>query len=111
MKQKYVFKSKSDFHKWIKIANLFAKSLCPTKIVLEQYNKLSATQRTAIKKQFSECDDIRRKKIPKEEDPSAWEIGIMVDAHIIACEYNVDPLTAILCVNPICKPNEKIVVR
>ena len=95
----------------ITIGNVFAKSLCPVNEVLKQYNNLTASQRTAIKKQFSEYDDIRRQKIPKEENTYAWEIGIMVDANILACEYDIDPLTVVLCINPICRPNEKIMVK
>ena len=67
MKIKYVLKSKADFQKWITIGNVFAKSLCPVNEVLKQYNNLTASQRMAIKKQFLEYDDIRRKKIPKKE--------------------------------------------
>ena len=67
MKIKYVLKSKADFQKWVTIGNVFAKSLCPVNEVLKQYNNLTASQRMAIKKQFSEYDDIRRRKIPKEE--------------------------------------------
>lgn len=111
MKIKYIFKSKVDFQKWVTYGNVFAKSLCPVDEVLKQYNGLSSSQRTSIKKQFLECDNIRRKKIPAEENISAWEMGIMVDAHIIACEYSIDPLTAVLCINPLCKPNEKIIVK
>ena len=111
MKIKYVFKSKADFQKWVTIGNVFAKSLCPVDEVLKQYNKLTASQRMSIKKQFLEYEDIRRKKIPKEENTYAWEIGIMVDANILACEYEVDPLTVVLCINPIRRPNEKIMVR
>lgn len=88
MKIKYVFKSKADFQKWVTIGNVFAKSLCPVDEVLKQYNKLTASQRMSIKKQFLEYEDIRRKKIPKEENTYAWEIGIMVDANILACEYD-----------------------
>lgn len=111
MKIKYVLKSKADFQKWIMIGNKFAKSLCPVNEVLKQYNNLTASQRKAIKKQFSEYEDIRRRMIPKEENTYAWEIGIMVDANILACEYDIDPLTVILCINPICRPNEKIMVK
>ena len=111
MKIKYVLKSKADFQKWVTIGNVFAKSLCPVNEVLKQYKNLTASQRTAIKKQFSEYDDIRRQKIPKEENTYAWEIGIMVDANILACEYDIDPLTVVLCINPICRPNEKIMVK
>ena len=50
MKIKYVLKSKADFQKWVTIGNVFAKSLCPVNEVLKQYNNLTASQRTAIKK-------------------------------------------------------------
>lgn len=109
MKAKYVFISKKEFQKWINTGNQLAKSLCPTAEVLKQYNCLTAQQRISIRKQFSECDNIR--KIQVKDDRSAWLLGIMVDAHIIACEYNIDPLTAVLCISPLCKPNEKIVVK
>ena len=111
MKFKFVTKSKSEFIKWTTIGNLFAKSLCPLNDVLKQYNNLMPAQRFEIKELFSMYDDIRRKKIPKDEMSNAWEIGVMVDAHIIATEYNIDPLTAVLCINPICKPNEKILIK
>lgn len=111
MKTKYVFKSKADFQRWIDTGNRLAQSLCPAKEIWIQYNTLSSAQRLAIQKRFSEYDDIRRKKIRELDNPSAWAIGVMVDAHIIACEYNIDPLTAILCVKPICRPNEKIIIR
>lgn len=111
MRTKYVFKSRNDFQRWIDTGNILAKSLCPVKEIWTQYNTLSSAQRLAIQKRFSEYDDIRRKKIQELGDPSAWAIGVMVDAHIIACEYNIDPLTAILCVNPICRSNEKIMLK
>lgn len=111
MKNKVLIKSKADFTKWVSISNLLAKSLIPYKDALNQFNALSSTQRINIKKAFDKCDKIRRIKIPKGEDDSAWEISIMVDAHIIATEYNIDPLTAMMCVAPICKPNERIYIK
>ena len=110
MKTKFVFKSKNDFQMWISKGNLFAKSLCSMQEILKQYNTLTAKQRVNIKKRFLEYDAIRQKKIPK-EDTYAWELSIMVDANILACEYDIDPLTVVLCINPICKPNEKIIVK
>ena len=32
----------------------------------------------------------------------------MVDAHIIATEFNIDSLTAVMCIHPPCKNNEQI---
>lgn len=106
MKNKIVFKSKKEIVSWISIANLLAKSRISHIEALKQFNALSAIQRTKIKMAFDEYDEIRRKNIPAGEMNSNWEISVMVDAHIIATENNIDPLTALMCINPICKKNE-----
>lgn len=110
MKVKISIKSKKDVVKWIELSNLMAKSMCDYETVISQFNTLSPSDKLIIKKRFNDCDEVRKTKIPKTEH-DAWLIGIMVDAHIIAYEYNIDPLTVLLCVNPICKPNEKLIVK
>ena len=110
MKTKYVIKSKNEFEHWLKVGNIFARSICNPHTILKQYNALIPDLRRQIKNKFLICDEIRRTKIPNTED-EAWFMGVMVDAHIIGTEYNIDPLTVILCINPICKANEKIIVR
>lgn len=110
MKTKVVIKSKSDALKWLEVCNLLAKSMCDYNIVLSQFNSLSPSDRINIKNRLNKCDEVRKKKVPNTEQ-EAWLIGIMVDAHIIACEYNVDPLTVMLCVNPICKANERLIIK
>lgn len=80
-------------------------------VALKQFNSLSAVQRACIKKTFEEYEQKRKNKIPKGEMDSAWQISVMVDSHIIATEYNIDPLTVIMCLNPICRDNEKIIVK
>lgn len=110
MKTKIAIKSIQDISKWIEISNIMARSMCDPQTVLSQFNALSPTDRINIKKRFNKCDDIRRTKIPNTEQ-EAWLIGIMVDAHIIAYEYNIDPLTAVLCINPICKAEQKIFAK
>ncbi len=111
MKSKIVFKTKKEFDKWTKTSNLLAKSLCSFEEVLRQYNRLKASDRLDIKRSFLKCDEIRRTKMTNGESESDLEISIMVDAHILATEYNVDPLTVVLCINPICKSNEKIYIK
>ena len=111
MKNKIVFKSQKDFVKWVTVSNMFAKSRIMPMVALKQFNSLKANQRTNIKKAFEEYDQKRRIKIPKGEIDSAWTISVMVDAHIIATEYNVDPLTVIMCLNSPCKINERIVIK
>lgn len=98
--------------KWVQPINLFAKSLCPPKTAIKQFNSLSPKQRNDIANAFKGYDEIRRKKIPKEDaTDDAYITCVMVDAHILATEYDVDPLTVLLCVGSLCKPNEKIVVK
>lgn len=110
MKNKVIIKSKSEFNKWLDVANLFAKSMCSYDEVLRQFNTLSSQKRLKIKRELDKCDEVRKRKIPT-TDQEAWIIGIMVDAHIIATQYNIDPLTVVSCLNPICKPNERLFIR
>lgn len=110
MKRKIVIKSRLEFNKWLDISNHFAKSMCSYDEVLKQFNKLSSRERIGIKRQLNTCDEVRKAKIPT-TDHDAWIIGIMVDAHIIATQYDIDPLTVVSCLNPICKSNEILFIR
>ena len=110
MKNKVVFISKKQAFKWMAIANSFAKSLCPIDVALRQFNQLSPKNRYEIKQCFEKCDKIRATKIPKNEE-DAWLLGVMVDAHIIATLFEVDPLTVTMCLCAPCKPSERIIVR
>ena len=110
MKSKIAIKTRKAVNDWLDVSNLFAKSLCERSEILRQFNALSGADRVKIKKRFDDCDAIRRTKIPNTQQED-WIIGMMVDAHIIATEYNIDPLTAVICIKPICKPNERIFVK
>ncbi len=102
--------SKEKFLTLLKQYNLLVKSLCPFNIVLHQFNSLSPQARQEIKKRFVMCDKIRETKIPSTEG-DALLTGIMVDAHIIACEYDIDPLTVIMCIKSPCNMNERILIK
>lgn len=102
--------SKSKFLALLKQYNLLVKSLCPYNIVLRQFNLLSPQIRQEIKARLESCDEIRKKKIPL-NDSDALLTCIIVDAHIIACEYDIDPLTVIMCINLPCKINERILLK
>ena len=111
MKNKYKIISKISCEKWINASNLLAKSLIEHNEALRQFNALSASKRVDIKNALQEYDSIRRKKIPANDVDNAWEISVMVDAHIIATENNIDPLTVIMCINAPCKANEHLVPK
>lgn len=111
MKNKTVFKTKAELRDWILCSNLFAQSYIYPKEALRQFNKLSSKERIKISRSFSNCDEVRRRNIPKGEDEETFLLSVLVDSHIIATEFNVDPLTAIMCVRPICRSDEKIIVK
>lgn len=107
-KRKCVIKPKTEVKNWIYISNLFAKSLISENDALKGFNALSGADRIAVRKEIAKYDELRRKKIPKGEMDSNWETSVMVDSHIIATDYDTDPLVVMMCVNPPCKPNEII---
>ncbi|MGN1155494.1 MAG: hypothetical protein ACI4TK_04895 [Agathobacter sp.] len=116
MKNKVAIKPKAEFAKWITISNLFTKSRISPQEALSQFNSLNATQRIGIKKSFQRYDEfcrstLSREKLPQDELKNIWETFEMVNAHIIATEYGIDPLTVVMCANPICKNNERIILR
>ena len=111
MKTKYKIILQKDALKWYNISNCFAKSLYPFSDAVKQFNKLSINDRNNIRRLYSKYDEIRRNKIPNGESDAAWLTCVMVDSNIIATEFDIDPLTAVMCINPPCKINEKIVIK
>ena len=110
-KKRNVIMAKAEVKKWIDVANVFAKSLISENDALKDFNKLSAADRISIRKEVSKYDELRKRKIPKTEMDSNWEMSVMVDSHIIATEFKTNPLVVMMCVNPPCKPNERILCR
>lgn len=113
MKKRIKFLTLNDASKWYGIANMFAKSLLPQKEAISQYNRLTPTQRSKIAQQFQIYDKLRRTRITANDEAaeSRWETSIMVDAHIIAAEYDIDPVTVIMCFKAPCKNSENVLIR
>ena len=112
MKIKVKIISKNEFQKWIKSSNKFAKSLIQPQNALKQFNGLSSKQRNSIKQLYAYYNRIRNLKIPKEERNSEnILISVLVDIHIIATEFNIDPLTVVMCINCPCKFDQTIFVK
>lgn len=78
---------------------------------LKQFNQPKAPQRIKIKEAFDERDKVRAVKIPKGETDCALELSFMTDAHIIAIENGIDPLTAVMCIRPLCENYEQIIMK
>ena len=112
MKTKIAIISNNKAYQWCTIANLLAKSQFPFSQAIKQFNQLGNNERIEIKKKIEKYDEIRRMKIPREDqDEVIWLMNSLVDLHIVATEYGIDPLTAALCINPPCRIFEKVVVR
>ena len=112
MKTKTVIINDSKAYQWCTIANLFARSQFPFNQAIKQFNQLSSNERIEIKKKIEKYDEIRRMKIPRgEQNEEIWFMNFLVDLHIVATEYDIDPLTVALCIDPPCRIFEKVVVR
>ncbi len=111
MKPKAKFITRQECRQWIKLSNSFANSLIPQQEALKQFNSLDAKTRIAIVHSFEELDSIRRQKLTKNDGDAPWFLSVIVDAHIIATEHNIDPLTVIMCVHPPCKVFERVYIK
>lgn len=107
------FLTANDALRWYSIANVVAKSLMSQKEAVSQYNRLTPVQRSEIAQQFQRANELRHKRIRASDENATfrWETSIMVDAHIIAAEYNIDPVTVVMCFNSPCKNSENVFVR
>lgn len=110
MKIKYVRKTKSDIEYWMCSASILVKSKCFTRYILDEFNRLTSDQRNSIKAELEERCNILEKILPKEEREKSTSI-MLVDIHMLAYKYDVDPLTKALCEIPICRSYERIFVK
>ena len=101
--------------KWYEIANTFARSFISQSEAIHQFNQVTKDDRLKIRQAFSEYDSIRRKMLPidqaEEEMKDAYYTSVLVDCHIIATEFSIDPVVATMCLTPPCSPNEKVLVK
>ena len=101
--------------RWFAIANQFAQSLITRSDAIHQYNLLPVASKTEIIKSMKEYDKIRKKMIPDnmsiDEKNRHYPISVMVDAHILATEHNVDPVVILMCLNPPCQIGQKVIVK
>lgn len=96
----------------IKFAKVKKKELLQalyTYQIIKEFNELSFKQRKEIVREYTEMEETLKSKIvTKDED--LYLTCSLVNLHIIASKYNIDPSTVCMCISPICKYNEKIIV-
>lgn len=111
MKTKCEIISKAKYTNWVKTSNVFAKSEIKSTEALKQYKALTVGERIAIKKEMTLRDEIRKNRSVEPMDTFAFELSVLVDMNIIATEYDIDPLTVAMCINPPCKISSNVFVK
>ena len=89
--------------------SLLSHSIQDWQVVIKEFNSLSPNQRNAIIK-----EEKLREKLLKEKtnnlDEDMYLTCAMVNLNIVASKYDIDPSTVCLCIAPLCKMNENIMV-
>jgi len=110
-RKKHVRRTVDEVNKWLFVSNYFVNSKISAKRAIYEFNNLSVDKIKGIRQRFNAYDDVRISKLHGEEDIPAWQGSILADAHILAYENSIDPLVVTMCIKPICKLNEAILVK
>lgn len=108
-KVKYRRITRGEFNTIISLCKAVSSSLADTNIIIKQFNILTSSQRSFIIKEYNQREDILKKQIFTKND-DLYSVCLIVNLHIIASKYNIDPATIALCISKLCKENEKILV-
>lgn len=110
MKQKkYVRIKKDKLLQTLTAYSFLSHSIQDWQVIIKEFNSLSPSQRNAIIK-----EEELREKLLKEKtnnlDEDMYLTCAMVNMNIVASKYDIDPSTVCLCIAPLCKMNENIMV-
>ena len=103
-----------EANEWYCIANLFAKSMLSQAEAIKGYNELSLQKRIAIQRAFKELDKSRNNTMEgaeQEEKEQHFSISVFVDAHIVATEFDTDPVVVLMCVRPPFPVSQRVFVK
>ena len=113
--RKIAFISPATANKWFLISNLFAKSLLSRSEAIQEYNKLSVSHKREIKSRISSFDATRGQilldDLTQQEKDHHYMISVLVDSHIVATEFDTDPVAVLMCLQPPCKLSQKVFVK
>lgn len=90
-KKRITFKhvTRSEFHKFAECYRTLSKSIMSDNDVVLQFNRVPFHLRTQI------CNRIKELQVEREREPNQQFVLNIVDIHIIAEEFNIDP--AVVC--------------
>lgn len=88
---------------------LLSHSIQEWQIIVKEFNGLATVQRNAICQEHQLLETILKEKI-KNADEDMYLTCTMVNLNIIASKFDIDPATVCMCIAPLCKINEKIII-
>lgn len=88
---------------------LLSHSLQDWTVIIKQYNSLSLNQRNAIVQEEKLREKLLKEKLTSPDDDMYLTCS-MVNLNIVASKFDIDPATVCLCIAPLCKLNENIIV-
>lgn len=110
MKQKKYVRIKKDTLLNALVAySLFSHSRQDWKTIVKEFNALSFMQRNAVIQEGQKREKLLKEKISS-QDEDMYLTCTMVNLNIVASKYDIDPSTVCLCIAPLCKMNENIIV-
>lgn len=110
MKQKkYVRIKKGKLLQTLTAYSLLSHSMQDWQLIVKEFNSLSSNQRSDIIKKVEFREKLLKEKISN-LDEDMYLTCAMVNLSIVASEYNIDSSTVCLCISPLCKMNENIMV-
>lgn len=106
---KYARIKKKELLQAMRTYTLLSHSLQDWTIIIKQYNSLSLNQRNAIIQEEKLRENFLKEKLIGSDDDMYLTCS-MVNLNIVASKFDIDPATVCLCIAPLCKLNENIIV-
>lgn len=113
--RKVIVLSKDKAAAWYNAANIFAHSQISQPEAIHMFNNLAPSIRLGIAKGLLDYDAARKNAFPSDMSEDEKKIhhrtSVMVDSHILATDYSTDPVVILMCVDPPCKADQKVLVK
>ena len=82
-------------------ANLFEPGRLSKYEAIQEFNKLSSQDKLNIRRAWESLEKQRKiilQDVSKEEREQYYFNSVLVDSHIVATEYNTDPVLVLMCI-------------
>lgn len=106
---KYARIKKNKLLQTMRAYNLLSHSLQDWSVIIKEYNSLSLNQRNAIVQEERLREKFLKEKLTNSDDDMYLTCS-MVNLNIVASKFDIDPTTVCLCIAPLCKLNENLIV-